>query len=197
MAKQKMKKTSSKQKKTAPNFFGRHKLLTGIGVVVLGLILWRIIYVINYNHRVNVERAQFMAVKADLHVLAQQIAREVGQPTESKEVQECHYASRDFGLGPLGCLLSTKQNYNLEQVSIESINGIIEQELNVQLKDNSANSLPSSEASRKVYIFSYSTMSCGVDYSKTSNQGVVDIYCSKDALKPYFPVFDGSDYLPK
>ncbi len=153
-----------------------------------------------------------MAVKADLHELAQQIAREVGQPTQSKEVQDCHYTSVDYGLGSRSCEVAYHSFYESTPESAKLISsltfGIVSRARQLSKNVNP----PSNPNNLVTYNFYDKGKSCLIDgwviemgnapygnipLNFDGKQGLfTTIVCSSNALEEYFPVIDGSDYLP-
>jgi hypothetical protein len=201
MPKKPTQKKPAKKKTTNTHWLAHHKFLTIFGVIILlGIAAW-VSASVYHQVQVNRERAKFMAVKTDLHELAQDISSTVGKPTTSKEVQSCNYASAEFGLGALSCSLAIEFTHivstdNEQKNLIYSTNQVIQHVFDVDIKDNSSNLLPSEKNTVAAYIFSFEKMYCGASFVKTNQIVKTTIDCTKNALQPYFPVTDGSDYLP-
>lgn len=180
-------KTTAKKKMAQRRWSGRKIGFIAIGLVLLAsLALWGI-QTIRHNRAVVRERAQFMAAKADLHELAQQLAKEIGPPTASKEEQSCSYANIAYGKGALGCLLSLESTY-ISKISPQEMNLIIEKSLKVGLTFR-ADVLPSSEfEQRRNYSFIYRDFSCSAGYTIDNDNTDLAILCAKKSLDPYFQI---------
>lgn len=178
---------SVKKKPAKQKLSGRKMLVFAAGFVLLaGLLLWGV-QTVRHNRAVARERAQFMAVKADLHKLAQHIAKELGPPTASKEEQGCDYANVAYGKGSLGCLLSINSTYT-SKISPQEMNMIIEKYLKVVLTFKT-DVLPSSESGqRRTYSFMYRDFNCSVGYNIDNENTDMAIICAKKALDEYFQV---------
>lgn len=214
MPKKPAQKKPAKKKTNNSHWLAQHKFLTIVGVIVLlGVAAW-VSASVYHQVQVNRERAKFMAVKTDLHELAQDISSTIGKPTTSKEVQSCNYASAEFGLGALSCEVSIYLAY--------SINGSSQAEKNIRQIDSiiSTKAGPIAELSLdninniSAYSFNRHGLRCFVDNWRVDEQSTIPISdfrnvgvnvskgietlisCSGNALQPYFPVTDGSDYLP-
>ena len=74
---------------------------------------------------------------------------------------------------------------------------MVENSLQTKLRDNSMNIPLYDDIMKRVFVFKSGQLSCGIEYLPAANDKYsIRMDCDGSAMKPYFPVTDGSDYLP-
>lgn len=193
-------KTTAKKKMAQRRWSGPKIGFIAIGLVLLAsLALWGI-QTIRHNRAVARERAQFMAAKADLHELAQQLAKEIGPPTASKEEQSCDYTNVAYGKGQLSCEVNLFIFY--EESTVVSVMNRLVQVIDSKYAITAGVKPSGNNDNFRHDNFTIDGISCAVNFLNVhdkkdglgyvpieleNKQGALSVVsCGQNALEPYF-----------